>query len=34
MIQDVRNDIVLKIFIDVYENRRAIKLSGVVVRIM
>ena len=34
MIQDVRNDIVLQIFIDVYENRRAMKLCGVVVRIM
>ena len=34
MIQDVINDIVLKIFIDVYENRRAMKLCGVVVRIM
>ena len=34
MIKDVRNDIVLKIFIDVYENHRAMKLCGVVVRIM
>ena len=34
MIQDVRNDQVFKIFIDVYENRRAMKLCGVVVQIM
>ena len=34
MIKDVRNDIVLKIFIDVYKNHRAMKLCGVVVRIM
>ena len=34
MIQDVRNDKVFKIFIDAYENRRAMKLCGVVVQIM
>ena len=34
MIQDVRNDKVFKIFIDAYENRKAIKLCGVVVQIM
>ena len=34
MIQDVRNDKVFQIFIDAYENPRAIKLRGVVVQIM
>ena len=34
MIQDVENDKVFQIFIDAYENPRAIKLSGVVVQIM
>ena len=34
MIRDVRNDQVFKIFIDVYENRRAMKLCGVVVQII
>ena len=34
MIQNVGNDKVFKIFIDAYENRRAMKLCGVVVRIM
>ena len=34
MIRDVRNDQVFKIFIDAYENRRAMKLCGVVVQIM
>ena len=34
MIQDVENDQVLKIFIDAYENRRAMKLCGVVIQIM
>ena len=34
MIHDVENDQVLKIFIDAYENRRAMKLCGVVVQIM
>ena len=34
MIRDVRNDQVFRIFIDAYENRRAIKLCGVVVQIM
>ena len=34
MIQDVRNDNIFKIFIDAYENPRAIKLCGVVVQIM
>ena len=34
MIQDVRNDKVFKIFIDAHENRRAIKLCGVVIQIM
>ena len=34
MIQDVRNDKVFKIFIDAYENRRAMKLCGVVVQII
>ena len=33
MIQDVRNDKVFKIFIDAYENPRAIKLCGIVVQI-
>ena len=33
MIQDVRNDKVFKIFIDAYENTRAIKLCGIVVQI-
>ena len=32
--QDVRNDKVFKIFIDAYENPRAINLCGVVVQIM
>ena len=32
MIQDVGNDKVFKIFIDAYENRRAMKLCGVVVQ--
>ena len=31
MIQDVRNDKVIKIFIDAYESRRAMKLYGMVV---
>ena len=34
MIQDVRNDKVIKIYIDAYENRRAMKLHGVVVQCM
>ena len=34
MIRDVRNDQVFQIFIDAYENRRAMKLCGVVVQIM
>ena len=34
MIQGVGNDQVFQIFIDAYENLRAIKLCGVVVRIM
>ena len=34
MIRDVRNDQIFKIFIDVYENRRAMKLCGVVVEII
>ena len=34
MIQDVRNDKVFQIFIDPYENRRTMKLCGVVVQIM
>ena len=34
MIQDVRNDKVFQIFIDAYENRKAMKLRGVVVQIM
>ena len=34
MIQDVRNDKVFKIFIDAYENHRAMKRCGVVVYIM
>ena len=34
MIQDVRNDQVFQIFIDAYENRKAMKLRGVVVQIM
>ena len=34
MLQDVRNDKVFKIFIDDYENRRAMKLCGLVVHIM
>ena len=34
MIQDVRNDKVFQIFIVAYENPRATKLCGVVVRIM
>ena len=34
MIQDVGNDKVFRIFIDAYENRRAMKLCGVVVQIM
>ena len=33
MIQDVRNDKVFKIFIDAYENPRAMKLCGIVVQI-
>ena len=33
MIQDVRNDKVFKIFIDAYENHRAMKLCGIVVQI-
>ena len=33
MIQDVRNDKVFKIFIDAYENHRAMKLCGIVVLI-
>ena len=32
--QDVRNDKVFQIFIDAYENPRAINLCGVVVQIM
>ena len=34
MIQGVGNDQVFQIFIDAYDNPRAIKLCGVVVRIM
>ena len=34
MIQDVRNDKVFKIFLDAYENPRAMKLYGVVVQCM
>ena len=34
MIRDVRNDQVFQIVIDAYENRRAIKLCGMVVQIM
>ena len=34
MIRVVRNDKVFQIFIDAYENRRAMKLCGVVVQIM
>ena len=34
MIRDVRNDQVFRIFIDAYENRKAMKLCGVVVQIM
>ena len=34
MIRDVRNDQVFQIVIDAYENRRAMKLCGVVVQIM
>ena len=34
MLQDVRYDKVFKIFIDAYENRRAMKLCGLVVQIM
>ena len=34
IIQDVRNDKVIKIYIDAYENRRAVKLYGVVVQCM
>ena len=34
MIQDVGNDQVIKIFIYAYENRRAMKLDGVVVQCM
>ena len=34
MIRDVRNDQVFQIFIDAYENRRAMKRCGVVVQIM
>ena len=34
MIQDVRNDKVFQIFIDAYENPRAINLCGMVVQIM
>ena len=34
MIRGVRNDQVFQIVIDAYENRRAIKLCGVVVQIM
>ena len=34
MIQDVGNDKVFKIFIHAYENRRAMKLCGVVVQII
>ena len=34
MIRDVRNDQVFQIFIDANENRRAMKLCGVVVQIM
>ena len=34
MIQDLRNDKVFQIFIDVYENPRAIKRCGVVAQIM
>ena len=34
MIQDVGNDQVIKIFIDAYKNRRAMKLYGVVVQCM
>ena len=34
MIQDVRNDKVFQIFINAYENRRAMNLCGVVVQSM
>ena len=34
MIQDVRNDKVIKIFIDAYKNPRAMELYGVVVQCM
>ena len=34
MIQDVENDKDFKIFIDAYENPRAMKLCGVVIQIM
>ena len=34
MIQDLRNDKVIKIYIDAYKNRRAVKLYGVVVQCM
>ena len=34
MIQDVGNDQVFQIFIDAYENPRAMKLYGVVVQCM
>ena len=34
MIRDVRNDQVFQNVIDAYENRRAMKLCGVVVQIM
>ena len=34
MIQDVRNDKVIKIYIDAYENHRTVKLYGVVVQCM
>ena len=34
MIQDVRNDKVIKIFIDAYENSTAMKLYGEVVQCM
>ena len=34
MIQNVRNDKVFQIFIAAYENRRAMKLCGVVVQSM
>ena len=34
IIQDVGNDKVFRIFIDAYENRRAMKLCGVVVQII